>query len=236
MGVLVYTGKYTSSDTRPESTKKTVQVVQQLCKPLRGSHRTVYVDRFYSSVDLLKQLGDIHLYTKGRVLSNRIPRSMTIAKRSREFKTLNRGDAVNNVLTYITTKGTSNALVQYNKATNGKQEPYNIVDFKNKVIEALVGPLLRDDIPSEQSVAHCMTNISCAERQRCTYCSLRGKVARTRYMCKGCGVPYCCIGSGKTDKDCFASAHENGGNREICIQHYRMQQTNTRKNLLKKRK
>ncbi|KAG7373124.1 transposase IS4 [Nitzschia inconspicua] len=254
MGVLVHTGKYTYSVTRSESTKKTVQVVQQLCEPLRGSHRTFYVDRFYSSVDLLKQLGDVHLYTTGTVLSNRIPRSMTIAKSSREFKTLNHDDSVNHVLTNITTKGerkqagrvawkdrnivycitndsptapmdeckrrgqggivtierpqvitkynrhmggvdladmrrlhchstimgqnrwwlklffyllyvgTSNALVLYNEAMNGKQEPYNIVDFKNKVIEALVGPLLRDDIPSEQSVAHCMTHISCAER------------------------------------------------------------------------
>ncbi|KAG7352623.1 transposase IS4 [Nitzschia inconspicua] len=326
MGVLVYTGKYTYSDTRSESTKKTVQVVQQLCEPFRGSHRTVYVDRFYSSVDLLKQLEDMQLYTTGTILSNRIPRSMTIAKSSREFKAMNRGDSVSHVLTYTTTKGerkqaglvawkdrnivycitndtptapmdeckrrgqggivtikrpqvitkynrhmggvdladmrrlhchstimgqnrwwlklffylldvgTSNALVLYNEAMNGKQEPYNIVDFKNKVVEALVGPVLVDDIPSDQSVAHCMTNISGAERQRCTYCSLRGKVARTRYMCKGCGVPYCCIGSGKTDKDCFASAHENEGIREICIRHYRMQQTNTRKDLLKKRR
>ncbi|KAG7354197.1 PolC-type DNA polymerase III [Nitzschia inconspicua] len=326
MGVLVYTGKYTYSDTRSESTKKTVQVVQQLCEPFRGSHRTVYVDRFYSSVDLLKQLEDMQLYTTGTILSNRIPRSMTIAKSSREFKAMNRGDSVSHVLTYTTTKGerkqaglvawkdrnivycitndtptapmdeckrrgqggivtikrpqvitkynrhmggvdladmrrlhchstimgqnrwwlklffylldvgTSNALVLYNEAMNGKQEPYNIVDFKNKVVEALVGPVLVDDIPSDQSVAHCMTNISGAERQRCTYCSLKGKVARTRYMCKGCGVPYCCIGSGKTDKDCFASAHENEGIREICIRHYRMQQTNTRKDLLKKRR
>ncbi|KAG7364663.1 transposase IS4 [Nitzschia inconspicua] len=137
---------------------------------------------------------------------------------------------------YLLDVGTSNALVLYNEAMNGKQEPYNIVDFKNKVVEALVGPVLVDDIPSDQSVAHCMTNISGAERQRCTYCSLKGKVARTRYMCKGCGVPYCCIGSGKTDKDCFASAHENEGIREICIRHYRMQQTNTRKDLLKKRR
>ncbi|KAG7353960.1 transposase IS4 [Nitzschia inconspicua] len=105
MGVLVYTGKYTYSVTRSESTKKTVQVVQQLCELLRGSHRTVYVDRFYSSVDLLKQLGDMHLYTTGTVLSNRIPRSMTIAKSSREFITLNHDDSVNHVLTNITTKG-----------------------------------------------------------------------------------------------------------------------------------
>ncbi|KAG7354301.1 transposase IS4 [Nitzschia inconspicua] len=260
--------------------------------------RTVYVDRFYSSVDLLKQLEDMQLYTTGTVLSNRIPRSMTIAKSSREFKGMNRGDSVNHVLTYTTTKGerkraglvawkdrnivycitndtpthlidnckrrgqggivtikrprviteynrhmggvdladmrrlhcqstvmgqnrwwlklffylldvgTSNALVLYNEAMNGKQDPYNMVDFKNKVTEALVGHLLRDDITSDQSVAHSMTHISCAERQRCTYCSLKGKVARTRYMCKACGVPYCSIGSGKTDKDCFASAHE----------------------------
>ncbi|KAG7349855.1 hypothetical protein IV203_012452 [Nitzschia inconspicua] len=37
------------------------------------------------------------------------------------------------------------------------------------------------------------------------------------YMCKDFGVPYCCIGSGNTDKDYFASAHENEEIREICI-------------------
>lgn len=44
--VLVYTGKYSYQESTSESLKKTVQVVQQLVEPFRGSFRTVYVDRF----------------------------------------------------------------------------------------------------------------------------------------------------------------------------------------------
>ena len=54
--VLFYTGKYTYYDSVDESLKKTVQVVKSLCQPYINTHRTVYVDRFYTSVELLKEL------------------------------------------------------------------------------------------------------------------------------------------------------------------------------------
>ena len=39
--VIVYTGKTTYNDHEKENTKKTVQVVTQLCKAFEGSYRTV---------------------------------------------------------------------------------------------------------------------------------------------------------------------------------------------------
>jgi hypothetical protein len=325
LGVLVYTGKFTYADTMSESSKKTVQVVQKLCEPFRGSYRTLYVDRFYSSVDLVKELEDMQLYTTGTILSNRIPRDMLIAKNSRQFKAMNRGDAVAHVLNYRTAKGekkqaglvawkdrnmvycvtndtstipmdecrrrgqggiitinrpnvitkynqymggvdvadmrrlscsstimgqnrwwlklffylldagTSNALVIYNEAMKGKREPCNIVDFKAKVVEALVGAKLKDDTGGTAEVEHKMIPIQNGERQRCSYCSMKGGHSRTRFMCEGCCVPYCSIGSGKTGKDCFALAHDNEQIREICIEKYERQQSHTKKKILKKR-
>jgi hypothetical protein len=43
LGIIVYTGKFTYTESTSESTKKNVQVVQQLCERFRGSHRTIYV-------------------------------------------------------------------------------------------------------------------------------------------------------------------------------------------------
>lgn len=105
LGVLVYTGKFTYTESNTESTKKTVQVVQQLCEPFRGTFRTIYVDRFYSSVDLVKQLEDMQLYTTGTILSNRIPKHITVAKSSKEFKAMGRGDYTSYCLSYTTMKG-----------------------------------------------------------------------------------------------------------------------------------
>jgi hypothetical protein len=39
---------------------------------------------------------------------------------------------------------TSNALVLYNEAMKGKQRPFNIADFKTKVVEALVEGILKE--------------------------------------------------------------------------------------------
>ena len=105
LGVLVYTGRFTYSESATESSKKTVQVVQKLCEPFRGSYRTVYVDRFYSSINLLKELEHMQLYATGTILSNRIPKTVTIAKSSKEFKALNRGDTVTHHFNYITKAG-----------------------------------------------------------------------------------------------------------------------------------
>ena len=90
--VLIYTGKYTYYESMDDSLKKTVQVVKSLCQPFANTHRTVYVDRFYTSVDLLKELRKMNLYVTGTVMKNRLPADICIAKTSQEFKGMERGD------------------------------------------------------------------------------------------------------------------------------------------------
>jgi DNA polymerase III epsilon subunit-like protein len=105
MNVLVYTGQYTynnSASNTSEDTKKTVKVCMELCRPYKGSHRVVYVDRFYTSIELLKELEKIDLYVTGTVMSNRIPDRLRITKRCNEFKEMQRGDHKMHVLEYKT--------------------------------------------------------------------------------------------------------------------------------------
>ena len=70
--------------------------------------------------------------------------------------------------------GTSNALVVYNETMKGKQKPYNIADYKAKVVEALVGGKLKDGNDDERIPAHAMVPIPNGERQRCMYCTQAG--------------------------------------------------------------
>ena len=81
--VIIYTGKYTY-ESENQKEKKTVQVAKQLCRHLQGTHRTIYIDRFYTSVDLLKELRAMDLYITGTVMKNRVPKEITIAKSSRD--------------------------------------------------------------------------------------------------------------------------------------------------------
>jgi Transposase IS4 len=61
----------------------------------------VYVDRFYTSVDLLKTLDRMQLLITGTVMRNRIPKELTIPKTSREFKGMERGEWKFHQYTYI---------------------------------------------------------------------------------------------------------------------------------------
>ena len=104
--VVIYTGKstyYATSDQQEK--KKTVQVVEQLVEPFVGTYRTSFVDRFYTSVDLLKSLADRNLYLTGTMLANRIPLGIRTAKTSSTFKKMNRGDAMKCRFTFKTEKG-----------------------------------------------------------------------------------------------------------------------------------
>jgi Transposase IS4 len=94
--VLVYTGKTTYYDDAESNAEKlkTVQIVNRLVEPFAGSHRTIYVDRFYTSIDLLKSLAEKNLYVTGTVLANRIPLGIRIPKTSKTFKQMKRGDSV----------------------------------------------------------------------------------------------------------------------------------------------
>jgi DNA polymerase III epsilon subunit-like protein len=85
--VVIYTGKSTYYETTDQQEKKkTVQIVEQLVQPFVGTYRTIYVDRFYTSLDLLKSLADKNLYVTGTMLANRIPLSIRTAKTSSTFK------------------------------------------------------------------------------------------------------------------------------------------------------
>jgi hypothetical protein len=121
---------------------------------------------------------------------------------------------------YLLEAGTSNALVIYNEAMKGKEEPFNIADYKTKVVEALVGGKLKEGSDNMGAPEHTMIQIANGELQRrCSYCAATGLYHRTRYIYgAGCGVPYCSIGSGKAGQDCFAMAHDNKDICQLCVQ------------------
>jgi hypothetical protein len=73
--VVIYTGKttYYSDPDSLQDRLKTVQVVNCLVEPFVGTHRTIYIDRFYTSLDLLKSLAEKQLFVTGTMLANQIP-------------------------------------------------------------------------------------------------------------------------------------------------------------------
>ena len=97
--VIVYTGTHTylqGSSTE----KKTVNVVKKLCEDYKGTHRSIYVDRLYTSIDLLQELDDMDLYRTGTMMGNRIPKVLTILKSLRKFKSIERGNFTQHLYTY----------------------------------------------------------------------------------------------------------------------------------------
>jgi hypothetical protein len=102
--VLVYTGQFTynvaTSNIDEQDYKKTVKVCKELCQPFSGSHRVVYIDRFYTSLELVKELEKMQLHVTGTMMSNRIPAEVRIAKRSRDYKEMQRGDHKMHVFEY----------------------------------------------------------------------------------------------------------------------------------------
>ena len=62
--VIIYTGKstYAAANEQPMDEKKTVQIVGRLqVEPFVGTHWTIYVDRFFTSLDLLMSLANKNL-------------------------------------------------------------------------------------------------------------------------------------------------------------------------------
>ena len=119
--VIVYTGKSTYNQTnQEEDKKKTVMVVKELCKEYEGSHRTIYVDRFYTSMDLLKALDKMSLYVTGTVMKNRLPKDITITKKPKTFKQMKRGDFKKHTYKY--------------KTDNGIEKQYGLVAWKDRHI------------------------------------------------------------------------------------------------------
>ena len=66
--VIIYTGTDTYSFNTNVGEKKTVQVVKKLLEPYYGTNRCVYVDRFYTSIDLLKELQKEKIYVTGKFI------------------------------------------------------------------------------------------------------------------------------------------------------------------------
>lgn len=104
--VIVYTGSstYDTADQQEEK-KKTVQIVERLVEPFVGTFRTIYVDRFYTSLDLLKMLEEKDLFITGTMLANRIPQNLRIPKTSATFKSMKRGDSVKCRVSFKTKSG-----------------------------------------------------------------------------------------------------------------------------------
>ena len=70
--IIVYTGQstYDEYNNKQPASGKTVEVVKRLCRDFVGSHQTVYVNWFYMSVDLMRQLESMQLYITGTVMQN----------------------------------------------------------------------------------------------------------------------------------------------------------------------
>ena len=99
--VIIHTGKHTYVESVNQTEKKTLQIVKQLCKHFEGSHRTVYVDRFYTSIDLMKELQLMNLYVTGTLMQNGIPSDLTIGRTTKKFKEMQRGDYVSHRFSYM---------------------------------------------------------------------------------------------------------------------------------------
>jgi hypothetical protein len=67
----------------------------------------VYVDRFYTSVELIKALDEMDLFVTGTIMQNRIPKDLHIGKSTKKFKDMQRGDFEKHRLKYLK-RGTSN--------------------------------------------------------------------------------------------------------------------------------
>ena len=89
--VIVYTGSTTYNESAMlEEKKKTVDIVERLCEPYFGTFRTVYVDRFYTSVDLLRALRANNLFVTGTMMANRVPKHVHV--NAADVRKMNRGE------------------------------------------------------------------------------------------------------------------------------------------------
>ncbi len=98
--IIIYTGKSTY-DERYNDMKKTVQIVRRLLDDYSGSYRTVYVDRFYTSMDLVKELDEMDLFVTGTIQTSQFPKEFKIESSSAEFKNMERGDHKCHKYTYF---------------------------------------------------------------------------------------------------------------------------------------
>ena len=138
---------------------------------------------------------------------------------------------------YLLDVGTSHALVLHNesvkiRSTTGIYSTMNIVDFKLQLIEGLVGKKIEDLFKDDDDeVEHVAVHIDGDVRMRCAFCALLSRQRRTRYKCRGCGIPLCSVGNGKVQDDCFTQAHESDERLDlVCKKYIAMQKRTTNKN------
>jgi hypothetical protein len=110
--VLIYTGRttYTQTGEVNDHPMKTVQIVNKLVAPFIGTHRTIYIDRFYTSTELIISLAEKDLYVTGTLLANRIPLNIRIPKASQQFQSMKRGDAVRSKFIFCKADGTESSV------------------------------------------------------------------------------------------------------------------------------
>jgi hypothetical protein len=85
--------------------KKTVTVVKKLLEDYKGTDRHVFIDCFYTSIELLGVLDSYGIWMTGTEMANRLPKGVCIAKASQEFKAMARGDAIKYRLVYRNLSG-----------------------------------------------------------------------------------------------------------------------------------
>ena len=84
--IIPYTGRYQQYESDATTQKKTVSIVKELVANYAGSHRTIYLDRYYASMDVATELLKMQLYVTGTVMSNRIPGILTMNQKSAVYK------------------------------------------------------------------------------------------------------------------------------------------------------
>ena len=107
LNMIVYTGR-DMSDIQ-EGSKKTVTIVKKLLSGYTNTFRHVFVDRFYTSFDLLTNLENLGIKMTGTVMANRLPIGIRIPKNSKKFKEMKRGDAEYFKLVYRNDEGEDRA-------------------------------------------------------------------------------------------------------------------------------
>ena len=119
---------------------------------------------------------------------------------------------------YLLDVGTSNANVLFNMSQRLGDTKMNIVEYKKELVKAILGTRI-GYVPKAMTEHH--PNRS-DRRHRCAYCSLLGRVRRTRICCSasGCRLPLCSLGNGNSESDCFTEVHSNGALHKVVLAKY----------------
>jgi hypothetical protein len=98
----------------------------------------------------------------------------------------------------------------------------NIVEFKMKLVEDLVGRSIDNLFNGKGGGGeqHTPVHIEGGQRSRCTYCALMSRTRRTRIQCAGCGVPLCSMGNMRVGDNCFTLDHETEDRWEMVCRKY----------------